>query len=89
LFEFVNPEDKEKFKYLPGQFCQISVWGKGEAPFGIASSPTEGDKLLFTVNKIGTLTNKMHATPDGTILGLRGPLGNWYPVDELRGTMLL
>ena len=85
LFEFVNPEDKEKFKYLPGQFCQISVWGKGEAPFGIASSPTEGDKLLFTVNKIGTLTNKMHATPDGTILGLRGPLGNWYPVDEFKG----
>jgi len=86
LFEFANPDDEAKFEYLPGQFCQLSLWGKGEAPFGIASSPTESKKLLFTVNRIGTLTNTLHETPDGTILGLRGPLGNWYPVEKFKGS---
>jgi len=81
LFDFVNPEDAEKFEYLPGQFCQISIWGWGEAPFGIASSPVEGKQLLFSVNRIGTLTNRLHATADNEIIGLRGPLGNIYPVE--------
>lgn len=85
IFEFENHEDAKKFKYLPGQFCQLSVWGKGEAPFGIASSPTEGEKLLFTINRIGTLTNAIHEIPEGKILGIRGPLGNYYPVEKFAG----
>ena len=86
LFEFTNPDDKEKFEYLPGQFCQITLWGKGEAPFGIASAPVEGEELLFTINRIGTLTNTLHETPDGVVLGLRGPLGNWYPFEQFKGS---
>ena len=44
---FVNEEDKKKFVYMPGQFCEFSILGKGESPFGIASSPTE-EGLKFT-----------------------------------------
>jgi NAD(P)H-flavin reductase len=38
---FLNPDDEENFSYLPGQFAELSVAGKGEIPIGIASSPTE------------------------------------------------
>ena len=44
---FINDEDKRNFHYVPGQFAQLSVLGKGEAPFGIASSPTQPDYLQF------------------------------------------
>ena len=38
---FLNPEDEQKFKYIPGLFAELSVAGLGEIPIGIASSPTE------------------------------------------------
>ncbi|RYD01458.1 hypothetical protein N752_31165 [Desulforamulus aquiferis] len=47
--EYLNEQDAESFKYEPGQFAELMVYGKGEAPFGIASSPTEKGILKFSV----------------------------------------
>ncbi len=82
---FVKKEDEEAFKYLPGQFCEFSILGKGESPFGIASSPTEKGLLKFTVSRIGLVTNEIHHLQIGDIVGMRGPLGNWYPVEKMKG----
>jgi NAD(P)H-flavin reductase len=82
---FLDPEDEAKFKYLPGQFAELSVAGKGECPIGIASSPTESGFLLFTVNKAGVVTSAIHNMTEDNILGVRGPLGNAYPFHELEG----
>lgn len=87
--EFVNPEDKEAFRFLPGQFCEVSVLGKGESPFGIASSPTEEDYVRFTVNRAGLVTNTMHQLEQGSPIGMRGPLGNWYPLEQFKGSNLV
>jgi len=84
-FVFLNPEDEEKFRYAPGQFAELSVAGKGEIPIGIASSPTEKGFILFTVNKVGLVTNHLHAMKVGDIMGIRGPLGNWYPWELMEG----
>ncbi len=80
---YINEEDK--FDFLPGQFCEFSILGKGESPFGIASSPTEEDILKFTVNRTGSVTNEIHYLQEGVIVGIRGPLGNWYPVEKFKG----
>ncbi|MCK4485250.1 MAG: FAD/NAD(P)-binding protein [Desulfobacterales bacterium] len=82
---FLNPEDEDRFQYQPGQFAELSVAGKGECPIGIASSPTESGFLLFTVNKAGVVTTHLHNMEEGDILGVRGPLGNSYPFDEMEG----
>lgn len=87
--EFVNKEDKEAFSFLPGQFCEVSVLGKGESPFGIASSPTEQDYVRFTVNRAGLVTNTMHQLEVGDPIGMRGPLGNWYPLENFKGSNLV
>ncbi|MCK5035369.1 MAG: FAD/NAD(P)-binding protein [Candidatus Sabulitectum sp.] len=86
---FVNDADREAFKYLPGQFCELSIPGKGESPFGIASSPTEEGFLRFTVNRTGSVTNEIHYLRNGDLIGLRGPLGNWYPVEDMKGMNIL
>ncbi len=84
-FSFLNPEDEEKFAYRPGQFAELSVTGLGEIPIGIASSPTEKGFVKFTVNKVGKVTTHLHRMKVGDIMGIRGPLGNWYPWENLKG----
>ena len=84
-FVFLNSEDENKFTYHPGQFAELSLAGKGEIPIGIASSPTEKGFLLFTVNKVGLVTTFLHNMKEGDIMGVRGPMGNWYPLDQMEG----
>ncbi len=82
-FVFFNTDDENKFTYKAGQFAELSITGKGEIPIGIASSPTEKGFVKFTVNKVGLVTNYLHAMKVGDIMGIRGPLGNWYPWEIL------
>ena len=82
---FLNPDDQAKFDYRSGQFAELSVTGKGEIPIGIASSPTEKGYLKFTVNKVGLVSSSLHAMKAGDIMGVRGPLGNWFPWEEMEG----
>lgn len=82
---FVNREDEAAFSYLPGQFAELSVPGKGEAPFGMASSPTQAGYLEFSVSKAGVVTTALHDLEAGAIVGIRGPLGNGYPIETLQG----
>ncbi|RLC26538.1 MAG: heterodisulfide reductase subunit F [Deltaproteobacteria bacterium] len=84
-FQFLNTSDEEAFAYTPGQFAELSVPGKGEIPIGIASSPTEKGYVTFTVNKVGLVTRHLHNMNEGDVMGIRGPLGNWYPWDEMEG----
>lgn len=82
---FLNKQDEEEFVYYPGQFAELSVLGKGESPIGIASSPTEKGFLRFTVMKVGLVTTALHNFEEGAIIGVRGPMGNWYPIEEMKG----
>ena len=86
---FVNEEDEKAFHFIPGQFCELSLFGKGEAPFGIASSPTEKGSLKFTINKAGVVTTALHQVEEGTPVGIRGPLGNGYPIELFEGKNIL
>lgn len=78
--------DRAAWSHVPGQFAMLSIAGKGEIPIGIASSPTEENGLLFTVNRAGVVTSALHQMTEGDPIGVRGPLGNGFPVDtELKG----
>ena len=86
---FVNKEDEKSFSYVPGQFAEVSVFGKGEAPFGMASTPTIPERLEFSVSSIGVVTEALHNLKKGDIVGIRGPLGNGYPLERFKGKNLL
>ncbi|HBF43551.1 MAG TPA: heterodisulfide reductase subunit F [Desulfobacteraceae bacterium] len=84
-FVFSDPANEEGFSYTPGQFAELSIPGRGEIPIGIASSPTEKGFVMFTVNKVGLVSKYLHNMKEGDIMGIRGPLGNWYPWEEMEG----
>jgi len=88
-FVFVNSEDEENFEYRAGQFAELSVAGQGEIPIGIASSPVEKGFLKFTVNRAGVVTRYLHSMKPGDVMGIRGPLGNWYPWEAMKGKNIL
>lgn len=88
--EFKDKNDSDKFKYVCGQFAEISVLGVGESPIGIASSPMD-DFLQFTVKKYqtGVVTSYLHNLCPGDVIGVRGPYGNGFPMKDLEGSSIL
>lgn len=86
---FMAKADQERFVYTPGQFAELTVFGKGEAPFGMASTPTQPGRLSFSVSKIGVVTGALHRLERGDVVGVRGPLGNGYPLKTFKGKNLV
>ena len=75
--------------YKPGQFAFLSAFGVGEAPFGIASTPERGQKMDFAVQRLGSVTTELHEMGPGDLIGIRGPMGNHFPLDEFEGKNIL
>jgi sulfhydrogenase subunit gamma (sulfur reductase) len=87
--QFVDPSLRESFSFLSGQFAEYSVFGEGEATFCISSSPTRPDHLEFSVKRVGRVTQALHQLNPGDLIGFRGPYGNHFPLDRLKGKNLL
>ena len=84
--------DKEKMKnfaFEPGQVGQLSIFGVGESTFVINSPPTRMDYLQFSVMETGEVTSRLHALNEGDQIGVRAPLGNWFPYEEMKGKDIL
>ena len=75
----------EPWSYQPGQFAFVSAFGVGEAAFGLASIPGRTPALEFAINRVGTVTAALHNLEPGAVVGVRGPMGNSFPLDEMRG----
>jgi sulfhydrogenase subunit gamma (sulfur reductase) len=73
----------------PGQFAFLSAFGLGEAPFGIANIPGRGPAVDFAVACLGSVTNGLHELGPGDVVGVRGPLGNGFPMDKFKGKNLV
>jgi len=76
--------------HLPGQFVEVSVFGVGEAPISVSSSPTRpGDAFELCIREAGSVTGALHRLSAGSTIGIRGPYGRGFPVEELKGRNLL
>lgn len=69
----------------PGQFVEVSLFGIGEAPISISSSPSRSNGTFeLCVRRAGDVTNAMHQMEPGTLMGIRGPFGNPFPIAEMK-----
>jgi sulfhydrogenase subunit gamma (sulfur reductase) len=74
----------------PGQFVEISLFGIGEAPISISSSPSRSNGTFeLCVRRVGDVTNAMHSMQPGEIVGVRGPFGHGFPIEKMKGKDIL
>ena len=78
----LKPEDRMSFE--TGQFIELSIPGVGEAPFTPSSEPAINETIQVSVMNVGKVTAKIHCLEPGSIVGLRGPFGNGYPLEVFR-----
>lgn len=88
-FNFKDEKLRAEFAFESGQFGEYSVFGVGEAPFCISSSPTRRDHLEFAVQQVGRVTNALHRLGVGAEIGFRGPYGNSFPMNFLEEKNLI
>jgi NAD(P)H-flavin reductase len=80
-----DPDKMKAFAFKPGQVGQLSVFGVGESTFVINSPPSQKDYLQMSVMKAGEVTGAVHKLGVGDKVGLRAPLGNFFPYEQWKG----
>jgi len=76
---------KEEIKFETGQFIELTVPGLGEGPFTPSSSPSVKERMDITIMSVGNVTAKLHEMKKGEKVGVRGPYGKGYPLDDFKG----
>jgi len=79
--KLIKVERPKDFSYSPGQFLMASVWGAGEVPISITSTDGVHKEIELCIRKVGLVTSALHNLKRGDLLGIRGPLGNRFPIE--------
>jgi NAD(P)H-flavin reductase len=88
LYMHLELDSGKELDHTPGQFVEVSIAGLGEAPISISSSPTQkGFELV--VRHVGSLTKAIHKLEAGQKVGIRGPFGSTYPIEQAKGKDLV
>lgn len=85
----IDSDQRHQFTFKPGQFVMLELPGIGEGPFSISSSPTRRGDLELCIRAVGNLTNFLGRVPRGTLVGISGPFGTSFPVEDMENSDLL
>lgn len=85
---FLDPAVTREFRIKSGQFIMCTVFGAGEFAVSLPPSP-ENDRFHITVRAVGKVTHALHALRPGDKLGVRGPFGNGFPFNEIKGKNII
>ena len=86
---YFRVELKEPLGHRPGQFVMVSVFGIGEAPISVTCGPREDNILEMVIRRTGRLTNVLHRLVAGDTIGIRGPFGSGFHLEDFHGSDLL
>jgi len=76
---------RRSFQFQPGQFNMVYAFGAGEVPISIVSDPADPQLLDHTIRVVGEVTGALGRLREGDVVGLRGPFGSAWPLQEARG----
>ncbi len=85
----VNDDDWKRFSFLPGQFVMLELPGYGEIPISFSSSPSIKSTIELCIRRAGKVTEALHKAKRGAIVGLRGPFGTYFPMEQMKGNNIL
>ncbi|MDI3465849.1 MAG: Sulfhydrogenase subunit gamma [Nitrospira sp.] len=82
---FVDEQARRQFRFKAGQFNMVYLFGVGEVAISIVSDPDEPALLDHTIRAVGRITKAIADLRTGDVLGIRGPFGQGWPLEEARG----
>ena len=82
---FVDEQVRQQFRFKAGQFNMVYLFGAGEVAISIVSDPDEPEWLDHTIRTVGRITKAIADLRKGDVLGIRGPFGQGWPLEEARG----
>ncbi len=85
----VEGVDGALFDHQCGQCAMLSIFGRGESMISIASSPLIREYKQFSIMRVGRVSSAFHELEVGDVIGIRGPYGNNFPIDDWRGKNLV
>ena len=86
---FTDPEKRKKYSFVPGQFNMVYLHGVGEIPISIVSDPKDPEILDHAIRVVGRVTQGLGKLKKGDQIGLRGPYGLGWPLEEAKGKDVL
>lgn len=81
--------ETDGFRFTPGQFNMLYVFGVGEVALSISGDPEAPSEVVHTIRAVGTVTRAIPQQRKASVLGVRGPYGQGWPLDRARGGDLL
>lgn len=84
--ELTASNGNREFRFAPGQFNMLYVFGVGEIPISISGDPAKPETLVHTTRAVGTVTNIMRQSKRGDVIGIRGPYGTQWPIETVEGS---
>jgi NAD(P)H-flavin reductase len=88
-FKFTDPAFKEAYGFTPGQFNMMYLFGVGEVPMSIVSDPDDNTVFAHTIRRVGRVTNALSQLDIGDEVGIRGPFGRGWPLEQAHGKNVL
>jgi NAD(P)H-flavin reductase len=82
---FTDEATAAEFAFRPGQFNMLYLPGVGEAAISICGNPAETSRLPHTIRHAGNVTQELSRLQPGATIGLRGPFGSHWPIEECDG----
>lgn len=82
---FEDPAVSEEYSYRPGQFNMLYLPGLGEIAISVSGDPGRRDVVSHTIREAGNVTRALAKMPVGSSIGLRGPFGSHWPVENCVG----
>lgn len=83
--QLVDEQTRQHFRFKAGQFNMVYLFGVGEVAISIVSDPDEPEMLDHTIRAVGRTTKAIADLQPGEILGIRGPFGEGWPLEEAKG----
>lgn len=74
-----------RFRFEPGQFNMLYAFGVGEIPISVSGDPEARDRLVHTIRAVGAVSARLCELREGAVVGVRGPFGTAWPVEEAAG----
>jgi NAD(P)H-flavin reductase len=81
--------DGDGYAFAPGQVNLLYRFVVGVVPISISSDPAHPERLGHTIRSVGRVTDTFRTLAPGDLLGVRGPFGTAWPLDEAEGADLV